>query len=305
MKYLPLCFCWLLSLSTAAQTHQDWITQADSLYRAEAYQASAEAYGQAFALQDGEVGNHYNAACSWALAGDTTLALQQLNRAAELGWSNLNHIKRDKDLRSLHYTQAWPGVLEQVAANKAEREKDYDKPLQAQLEAIYVRDQTLRQLWQEAEDKFGRDTEEIKFFWQIMAEQDSLNELEVLEILDSRGWVGRSLVGRRANSALWLVIQHAPLETQEKYLPMLEESVRAGESKGSHLALLVDRTRMRRGQPQLYGSQITTNPETGQREFHEIEAPERVNQRRAEVGLGPIQDYGARWGIKWTVEQWE
>jgi hypothetical protein len=38
---------------------------------------------------------------------------------------------------------------------------------------------------------------------------------------------------------------------------------------------------------------------------YEVKDPEYVNQRREEVGLGPIQDYVKRWGIEWTVEQKE
>jgi hypothetical protein len=163
----------------------------------------------------------------------------------------------------------------------------------------------LRQLYRDAEEKFGRDSDEMNYFWQLVLEQDSLNEVEVIKIIDERGWVGKSLVGGQANMTLWLVIQHAPLETQEKYLPMLKESVLKGESKGSHLALLEDRIQMRNFKPQTYGSQITTDPNTGERIVYEIKDPEYVNKRRKEVGLGPIQDYVKRWGIEWTIEQKE
>ena len=101
-----------------------------------------------------------------------------------------------------------------------------------------------------------------------------------------------------------MVIQHAPIATQEKYLPLLKESVKKGESRGSQLALLEDRIQMRNGFPQIYGSQISTD-KNGKEVVYEILEPEYVNQRRKEVGLGPIQDYVKRWGIEWTVEQKE
>ena len=156
-----------------------------------------------------------------------------------------------------------------------------------------------------ARDKFGKESEEMEYFWDLMAQQDSLNEIEVTEIIEKRGWVGKSLVGGEANTALWAVIQHAPLEMQEKYLPLLKESVLKGESVGGHLALLEDRILMRNDKPQIYGSQLTPDKVTGKPVVYEIKDPEYVNQRRKEIGLGPIQDYIKRWGVEWTVEQKE
>jgi hypothetical protein len=145
----------------------------------------------------------------------------------------------------------------------------------------------------------------MKYFWQVVSEQDSLNEFEVIEIIEGRGWVGTNLVGGKANMTLWLVIQHAPIEAQEKYLPLLEKSVKAGDSQGNHLALLEDRIQMRNGKPQIYGSQITRDQESGKQIVYEIKDPEYVNQRRKSVGLGSIESYVKRWGIDWIVEQKE
>jgi len=288
-----------------AQSFDELISNGDKLYDEKKYLESAEAYEKAFVLEDGNASQYYNAACSWALSGDTINSVKYLNLAADNGWKNLKHIKSDKDLMSLHNVKVWSEVLAKIQANLEDYEKDFDKPLKGQLEKIYVQDQTLRQLYQTAEDKFGRESDEMKYFWKLVSEQDSLNELEVIKIIEEKGWVGKSLVGGQANMTLWLVIQHSPLETQEKYLPLLKKSVLEGESSGSHLALLEDRIQMRNGKPQIYGSQITQDKDTGKQLVYEIWEPEYVNQRRKEVGLGPIGDYVKRWGIVWTIEQKE
>lgn len=305
MKSALIIIISFLALSLQAQTFDELIKNGDNFYEEEKYLESANEYNKAFELHEGNSGQYYNAACSWALAGDTTQALKYLNLSADKGWKNLKDIKKDKDLQGLHSIQEWSRVLEKVQANLDEYEKDFDKPLQAQLEQIYVRDQMLRQLYIDAEEKFGKESEEMKYFWELVSEQDSLNELEVVKIIEEKGWVGRSIVGGQANITLWLVIQHAPLETQEKYLPLLRESVLEGESSGTHLALLEDRIQMRNGKPQTYGSQITTDKNSGEQVVYEIGEPEYVNQRRKEVGLGPIEDYLKRWRIEWSVEQKE
>ena len=60
------------------------------------------------------------------------------------------------------------------------------------------------------------------------------------------------------------------------------------------LALLIDRIRVRNGEPQLYGSQLHWDESAGAPIFFPIEDPANVNARRAEVGLGPIEEYAER-----------
>ncbi|MEM6698152.1 MAG: DUF6624 domain-containing protein [Bacteroidota bacterium] len=303
MKNLLLLFFTLFAIEISAQTYKELISKANSLYKEEAYQASAEQFDVAFELQEGSASSYYNAACSWALASNEEQAISYMKKSVEKGWKKVKWMQQDKDLNSLHEHADWEEIVAQAQANLDEYEKDLDKPLKNELEEIYMKDQMLRRMIGDVQEQYGRESDEMDYFWSLISMQDSINEAQVGKIIDERGWVGKSLVGGQANSALWLVIQHAPLEIQEKYLPLLKESVKKGESKGSHLALLEDRILMRNGKPQTYGSQITRDKETDKQIVYEIRDPEYVNQRRAEVGLGPIEEYVKRWDIEWTIEQ--
>ena len=303
MRVLTLAVLLLATFSLRGQSFEETIQQAHAHYLAKDYHASGQTYTEAFAMQSGDVAQYYNAACSWALAGDTTRALDYLQQAATLGYRNAKHLQKDSDLDTLHATAAWPKVVAKVEANLAEFEKDYDHALKDRLERIYLEDQVLRQLYREAGEKFGKDSEEMDYYWEVIGKQDSLNELAVIDIIEEYGWVGQSLVGGKANMTVWLVIQHADVAVQEKYLPLLQESVAAGQSSGSHLALLEDRILMYNDRPQKYGSQIRTDPETGQQVIHEVMDPEYVDQRRSAVGLGPLADYVKQFGLEWTVPQ--
>jgi tetratricopeptide (TPR) repeat protein len=299
---LALSIC-LVALASQAQPSSDFISKGDSLYAEGNYEASGKAYGQAFKLSEGNASQYYNAACSWSLAGNLTQSFKYLNLSADKGWSNVAHLKTDGDLANLRAMDKWQLIIDKVQANKDENEKNFNRPLQTQLEDILVRDQTLRQLYKEAQDKFGKDSKEMDFFWSLMAKQDSICEVEVVNIIEKHGWVGKSVVGNNGNLALWLVIQHAPLETQEKYLPLLKASVMQGESNGGHLALLEDRILMRNDKSQTYGSQFKFDEKKGANVFFEIADPKHVNKRRQEVGLGPIEEYAQRNNIEWGIEQ--
>ncbi|GAB5538161.1 MAG: hypothetical protein Salg2KO_02640 [Salibacteraceae bacterium] len=302
-----MLFLTLFVVNTAlvGQNFTELISAGDMHYTNGEYEQSAEAYQMALEMEEGSAVQYYNAACSWALSGDTIQSLNYLQQAAEAGWVNLAHLIRDNDLQPLHSIKGWSEVVEVVKANKEDAEKDLNKPLKSTLDDIEVRDQTLRQLLGHAEEKYGRDSKEVKHLWELISLQDSLNLAEVERIIKKHGWLGISEVGKDANTTLWLVIQHAPTETQEKYLPLLRASVLEGESSPSQLAMLEDRILMRQGKPQKYGSQLTRNKTTGEMELYEIFEPQYVNQRRAAVGLKPIEEYIESWGLEWTIEQLE
>ncbi|MNY29516.1 hypothetical protein D3C86_1635620 [compost metagenome] len=135
--------------------------------------------------------------------------------------------------------------------------------------------------------------------------KDSLNLFKVTKILDTKGWVGKDVVGEEANKTLFLVIQHADLQTQQKYLPMMQEAVNKGNANGANLALLEDRVALRQGKKQIYGSQIGRDKETNKYYVSILEDPDNVDKRRAEIGLQPMADYVSKWQIKWDVEQYK
>ena len=192
-----------------------------------------------------------------------------------------------------------------VKANKAEAEKDLDKPLVAILDTIYLEDQTYRKQLREIEAKYGRQSDEMKAHWQLIHEKDSINLVKIKKILDERGWLGPKIIGNQGNSTLFLVIQHSDLEAQEEYLPMMRDAVKKGNANPGNLALLEDRVALRKGEKQIYGSQVGRDPETGEYYVLPLIDPDNVDKRRAEVGLGKIQDYISHWNLIWNVEEFK
>lgn len=284
------------------------VKQADSLYKAKAYPQSAATYTEAFKANNwlGMVDDRYNAACSWALVGNADSSFAQLNRIATRGkYTNYGYITTDTDLASLHADSRWKSLIDRIQANKQEAEKNLNKPLAAQLDSIYTTDQAGRLKLDGVAKQHGWDSDQMKALWKQISRQDSLNLFAVTKILDQYGWLGSDVVGERGASALFLVIQHSNLATQEKYLPLMREAVKNGRAAGSSLALLEDRVALGQHKKQLYGSQIGQYYDTKLYYILPLEDPDNVDKRRASVGLPPLAEYVNHWQINWDVEQYK
>lgn len=172
--------------------------------------------------------------------------------------------------------------------------QDATQHLRTELERIHELDQRDR----ENIGRYGIGTPERDSVSAHLFLQDSLNLLRVRTILDSAGWLGPEEIGGRASGALFLVIQHADLKTQETWLPEARLAVEEGKLLPSSLAMLEDRVDMRNGRPQGYGTQVKV--ENGVSRLWPIREEETVNERRAAVGLGPLENYAAQFGIDWS-----
>ncbi|MBT2621972.1 MULTISPECIES: DUF6624 domain-containing protein [Chryseobacterium] len=311
MKKTILVFIIILTTNfsfgqSVPKEYHDKVKTAESLYNAKEFRNSADRYSEAFKSNgwQGSINDRYNAACSWALASVPDSAFFQLNRVAAK-YTNYNHITTDTDLNSLHADIRWKPLLEKIKQNKDKAEANLNKPLVEMLSNIYIEDQKYRKEIDGIEKKYGQNSKEIKDHWKMIDEKDSLNLIEVKKILDKYGWVGPDVVGGQGSTTLFLVIQHADLATQEKYLPMMRDAVKNGKAQGSSLALLEDRVALRQGKKQIYGSQIGRDQQTQVYFVSPLEDPDNVDKRRAEVGLPPLAEYVSNWQIKWDVEQYK
>jgi hypothetical protein len=189
--------------------------------------------------------------------------------------------------------------------NLEKSEANLDKQLVAILDTIYLDDQDYRKQINDIGKKYGWESKELKDHLKIIQEQDSINIIKIKKILDEHGWLGADIIGNQGNTTLFLVIQHSDLKTQEEYLPLMREAVKKGNAKANNLAFLEDRVALRKGEKQIYGSQIAPDPETGEYIILPLIDPDNVDKRRTEVGLGKYQDYISDFGMTWNVEEYK
>lgn len=115
------------------------------------------------------------------------------------------------------------------------------------------------------------------------------NTDRLAELLAIHGWFKISEFGAEADKDAWILVDHAddPM-LQRGVLGALELLWPEGETNAQAYAYLYDRVAVDQGRGQHYGTQGRC-AEKGKWEPYFIEGEGFVDQRRAEVGLGPME----------------
>ena len=125
---------------------------------------------------------------------------------------------------------------------------------------------------------------------QRMLATDGAREQRLRQIIASKGWPTQTMVGYKAAGSAWLIAQHGSEHFLKSSLPLMRAAAARGEITPSKLALAIDRDLCNDTQPQLYGSQFRTDS-TGKTVPFPIDDPQRLDQRRASMGLEPYTQY--------------
>ena len=281
---------------------------ADSLFNARDFKNASLKYSDAFKANywRGSIITRYNAASAWAIISQADSAFYQINRIiAKSNFLKYDLLISDTSFNSLRDDKRWEPVIAALFEKKTIEEKNYNRPLIKTLDSILIKDQFYRGQLDSIEQKYGVNSKEIDDHWKLIAKTDSLNQVKVIFILDNYGWLGSDVITDQGNATLFLVIQHADLNTQQRYLPMMKEALKNGNAYGYDLALLEDRVNLGIGRKQVYGSQIGRDPKTLLFYVQPLDDPDNVDKRRAEVGLNPIAEYVSNWSIKWDADQYK
>ncbi|MFC7377459.1 DUF6624 domain-containing protein [Brevundimonas sp. GCM10030266] len=111
----------------------------------------------------------------------------------------------------------------------------------------------------------------------------------------ANGWYTISATGAAASNSAWLMAQHADNDRdfQRHVLAILEPLAASGEVRPANHAYLYDRVAVGEDRPQRYATQGRCVA-PGRWEPNTLEDPERVEAMRAEVGIGPLEQYQTR-----------
>jgi hypothetical protein len=160
----------------------------------------------------------------------------------------------------------------------------------AELSALFAADQAIRAKMAEQSPMLAGDAPGFAGQWKEQEALDRRNQDRLDRIVKEYGWPTVRWAGRDGAEGAFFVVQHADLDYQKKYLPMVREAVTQGDLSRGLQALLEDRIRVKEGKKQTYGTQLKTAVD-GTMVPYPIEDAANVDERRASVGLAPLAEY--------------
>jgi hypothetical protein len=119
---------------------------------------------------------------------------------------------------------------------------------------------------------------------------DEDNRVWLQKVIEKQGWPIHDLVAEDGAHAAWLLVQHADADPdfQARCLKLMK-ACPIQQVAQVDIAYLEDRTRTARGEPQLYGTQVEFKE--GQWSVKPVVDRQKLDERRASVGLPPINEY--------------
>lgn len=112
-------------------------------------------------------------------------------------------------------------------------------------------------------------------------------------IKELNGWPTISKVGKKASTAAWLIAQHSKvLKFQKLCLRLMKKNV--NDIDKANLAYITDIIGMNTGKGQVYGTSLETKRDENGKlvtTVPRLKYPKKVNKRRKELGLIPLEDY--------------
>jgi hypothetical protein len=137
-------------------------------------------------------------------------------------------------------------------------------------------------------DSTGRNLEQVE-------KENYARHQPILEkIVHQYGYPGFRQVGEKSSDNFWLLVQHADAhyEFQRQVLKLMLPEVKRKNANPSNYAYLTDRVAINTGQPEEYGTQVEyKGPGLGKAVPKSLRDPAHVNQRRATIGIEPLENY--------------
>jgi hypothetical protein len=129
---------------------------------------------------------------------------------------------------------------------------------------------------------------------------DSLNQIEAKKIFAQHGFPGYDAVGEKGSLNFFLLVQHSDSDPafQEQVLKALKQQADRKNADPKQYAYLLDRVRVNKGEKQVYGTQLRPKKGVEGIELAPVVEPEKLDQRRAAVGLPPVAEYLKTVGAK-------
>lgn len=311
MKKNILIIVIFVSLKLIAQPGSTFISQIEALRQQGNYETIIDSLKNIQKKNPNDLWLNYQLACYYSLQKDSINAFHFLNMAINNG-ADGKDILTDTDFENVYKNTKWLSVvdtLEQIYLSQ--NIKIANSVLSIELWHIYIEDQRFRTLQNNYKKPFPK--KQSNEYLEFNKTQQALRETRierVRDIIKEYGWPTYTMVGKDAADGVFLVIQHDRTKYIKKYLPYLKSAAFAGEASKENYAKMYDRYLIHSGKKQVFGTQLIRSGSVtkdgkhsvGELQFYPIENFERINERRAEVGLYSFEEEEEKWGVKYNPD---
>ncbi len=142
--------------------------------------------------------------------------------------------------------------------------------------------------------KYGYTEEKYKIVIDIMRATDHKHNAYLKQITGTlKSCPDYVLAGYDGAHDFWLLVQHQDDDTgfQKEALKMMQWAASQEQFSPKDCAYLEDRILLNTGRKQIYGTQFQLNNEKTRYIPRPLEDSAKVNERRAKIGLDPVETY--------------
>jgi hypothetical protein len=211
----------------------------------------------------------------------------------------INHISFNEHLKSMRQSIfaliiASYSFLATAQENLGHQELPIDASLVNTIDSLKLVDQKWRGMIRQYNNNEIDTTQfNIDELASKMNQFDSLNYYNLKLIVDKFGFPGYDIVGQEGSNTFWLLIQHQDknLGFQKEVLKLMKIQVDLKNASPWNYAYLIDRVNVNSRELQIYGTQMQLNGDKSSYEPKPVIEPNKLDERRASVGLNSIEEY--------------
>jgi len=134
----------------------------------------------------------------------------------------------------------------------------------------------------------GNNSKEVALARRLNHRNDSIARLKVESIIHVYGYPGPKVIGDEANEVMFNIIYNMALPMAKKYVPILWQALKDGNTTPEDYAALADKVSMQESNGQIYGTIVQVKG--GTLHMPPILNPGGVDSLRRLIGLPPLEE---------------
>jgi tetratricopeptide (TPR) repeat protein len=266
------------------------------------YDTCTSYYEKAEKYQPNNAWLKYAAARCYDLQKEKKKAHQSLTKAIQLDWEDVESwlANSESDFKNLKKkNRCWKKVQKEIK----KQQKGMDLTLREELIQMGKDDKKYREEGWTNLREGDFDSLKVNEYKEKQVELDKKNLKRSEAIIAKYGFPSKKLIGKKAATSIFTVIQRADLKYKENYVSLFRKAVKDGDLKIKELAFLLDEIEVWKGRPQIYGTQFHQSKKVADIKFAPIVDEKKVNQRREYIGLPTLESDAQQFGFEYKYKR--